>query len=548
MARITWQNVAAPDFDTALRAAAGAGNSFQSAFDDIGSTFKELHGQRKEAMNNQAMEKMLQFGDVGSWDQATAGGALGALGIGSDMASADLMRAVQGRRGDLAQDRQTDLNYQQDGFNLERAQTLANRNDVAYDRSEEDRSRGLQAQQLVNQMAERGLSRDAMAREIRNQNLDPRMEQDAFAQLDGLHGVHFEVGPGTSISDPATAGAITNAQDYLALERQNLDFRIGTRPELMVMMNAEENYGSSSDHLNTMLDRLKSRAGSDGEEDFGRSKGASTALFNKLRRENPNVPASIIAQVMEGELSRNWSIWADERRRQDFNTSAITDQLAVFNDPALRNDLQRESVQVGRERQRLSDAGNTIDRLQQDLLLALERGSDPSRIAELQGQIQQVVQGMNLPGQEADGAEIVTGAMDAAVGGSGGGTGRPEPQEPNRPVRDTILDGTRDTAMGSTLQGTDMLLQSLIPSYASRAAGNYARPAPVEDQRLPAPEVDRAAELLERVASGSPMPSKDFNAAVQQLESFVEQTEKTGQRLDPAVEAMVAEMKEFLGL
>lgn len=545
MARITWQNVAAPDFDTALRAAAGAGNSFQSAFDDIGSTFKELHGQRKEAMNNQAMEKMLQFGDVGSWDQATASGALGALGIGSDMASADLMRAVQNRRGDLAHERQADLNYQQDGFNLDRAQTLAGRNDTAYARSEEDRSRGLQAQQLVNQMAERGLSRDAIAREIRNQNMDPRLEQDAFAQLDGLHGVHFEVGPSTSISDPATAGAITNAQDYLALERQNLDFRIGTRPELMVMMNAEENYGSSSDHLNTMLDRLKSRAGSDGEEDFGRSKGASTALFNKLRRENPNVPASIIAQVMEGELSRNWSIWADERRRQDFNTSAITDQLAVFNDPALRNDLQRESVQVGRERQRLSDAGNTIDRLQQELLLALERGSDPARIAELQGQIQQTVQGMNLPGEEADGAAIVTGAMDAAVGG---GTARPESQGANRPARDVILDGTRDTAMAPALQGADMLLQSLIPSYASRAAGNYARPAPVEDQRLPAPEVDRAAELLERVASGSPMPSQDFNAAVQQLESFVEQAEKSGKRLDPAVEAMVAEMKEFLGL
>ena len=69
MARITWQNVAAPDLSGAANTSIAAGRAFTGAFDNFASVMQNMQKERAMAASNAELQKLAQVGSADQVDQ-----------------------------------------------------------------------------------------------------------------------------------------------------------------------------------------------------------------------------------------------------------------------------------------------------------------------------------------------------------------------------------------------------------------------------------------------------------------------------------------------
>jgi hypothetical protein len=99
--RITWQNVAAPNFDGALRGVAAAGGLLSGGLQTIGGGLQDIDLQQREALSNAAMAQALKYNDPDAWNAMMASGGLEQLGADPSRLTADAMKFFQGYSTDL---------------------------------------------------------------------------------------------------------------------------------------------------------------------------------------------------------------------------------------------------------------------------------------------------------------------------------------------------------------------------------------------------------------------------------------------------------------
>lgn len=98
MARITWQNVTAPDLSTSRAALQQAGNSLSSGFQGFADSFRDIEQQQKDAYSQEALARLAQVSDPNQLNSMMASDGLAALGIEDPRyLNADAMQSILGR-------------------------------------------------------------------------------------------------------------------------------------------------------------------------------------------------------------------------------------------------------------------------------------------------------------------------------------------------------------------------------------------------------------------------------------------------------------------
>lgn len=94
MARITWNQVAAPDYSAAIKGTAIAGDMFAKGMSGLGNVASDIRQRQKEAISAQAMADALQFTDASAFDKAMQQNPL--LGYNPKDLTAEAMKYYQG--------------------------------------------------------------------------------------------------------------------------------------------------------------------------------------------------------------------------------------------------------------------------------------------------------------------------------------------------------------------------------------------------------------------------------------------------------------------
>lgn len=153
MARLTWQEVSAPDFGSSMRGLDAAFDSFDRGFQRAGDTIDKYDAAKTAAQSNDIMAKVLQLGSPEAAAAALASGQL-TNGVDPRRINAAAFAAMRGRQDDLiktegdqiglGQDRVRDTDFQD--FNSapvrallnERARAVESGDQQAVDRIEND--------------------------------------------------------------------------------------------------------------------------------------------------------------------------------------------------------------------------------------------------------------------------------------------------------------------------------------------------------------------------------------------------------------------------
>ena len=164
MSRLTWQNVAAPDFSAAARTQAYAAEAFDKAMGRVSGSITAFDNNRKDTADAAVMRNMMQYQNADELQAAIASGAL-MQGVNPDHVRADALLKAQSQAGNLlkldqqrqqlAADKQSfDFNAQNDPIKLQQAQHDLNKGEYTFGRTQESDARS-DEERLANEGAQR---------------------------------------------------------------------------------------------------------------------------------------------------------------------------------------------------------------------------------------------------------------------------------------------------------------------------------------------------------------------------------------------------------
>ena len=420
MSRITWQNVAAPDFRAALSGVGQAGDLFGQAASQFSGAMGDIAARGRRDASNAAMEAALAYTDVGSWEQAMAEQGLGALGIRPEQATNDLLNFVSGRRDDLSQNARDDQTLAQnqftlgrDQYNFGRTQLTNERADQALLDTETDEALRLKVLGDVQGIADGTSTKEEATRAIINGAGDPVMEQMMLQALDTIPDATWQAGSnfeGTGVLDPEI-GVIGRTIDTID---SNLVLEQSRNPTLALYTESLQSAQGYASPMDGMIDRLNAKIDPNDPDSEGmveRSSGELARIYNDMGKEFPNVPKNMIATVIENNLEETGMGWIfDNELKPDL--SRVRDQLNQVNTPEQLNMLQQERAAIDRRTNENREVRETYERVVQKFELANTR-EDPEQVAAARRDIQALAE--TLKGEmEAQGASAAEAEAAAA--------------------------------------------------------------------------------------------------------------------------------------
>lgn len=162
--RLTWQNVAAPDFSGAVAAQRASALAFDSAMQRLGGAVETFDNNRKDRADAALMRNALQYQNADELQAAIASGAL-MQGVNPDHVRVGALLKAQSQAGDLlkldqerqklATDKQSfDFNAQSNPLILQQAQHNLDKGEHTFKRTQESDARS-DEERLANEGAQR---------------------------------------------------------------------------------------------------------------------------------------------------------------------------------------------------------------------------------------------------------------------------------------------------------------------------------------------------------------------------------------------------------
>ena len=164
MSRLTWQNVAAPDFSAATRTQAYAAEAFDKAMGRVSGSITAFDNNRKDQADAAVLMNAMKYQNADDLQAAIASGAL-TQGVNPDYVRADALLKAQSQAGNLLKldqqrqqlsaDKQSfDFNAQNDPIKLQQAQHTLNKGEYTFGRTQESDARS-DEERLANEGAQR---------------------------------------------------------------------------------------------------------------------------------------------------------------------------------------------------------------------------------------------------------------------------------------------------------------------------------------------------------------------------------------------------------
>lgn len=180
MARITWQNVTAPDLSTSRAALQSAGNSFDTGFQNFIDTFRDVEQQQKDAYSQEALARLAQVTDPNQMNQMMASGGLASLGITDPRyLNADAMESILGRPKTLFDNQNTAMNTANVQSQLNERNAL-----LPGKLAEQVTNRAYTQALTANQLQETDFNRQKFPEELKKQTLDNEELEIKIEKLD----------------------------------------------------------------------------------------------------------------------------------------------------------------------------------------------------------------------------------------------------------------------------------------------------------------------------------------------------------------------------
>lgn len=418
MARITWQNVTAPDFSAASDASARGAGLFARGMENLADVLGDVQTRKRTQASNAATERMLQFGDVDGWDAALKRGGLSAIGITSDMATSDLMKSFQGRREDLEGARNADNRAAQDSFNLSRDQygqdrreLTDSRADAEFARSEDARLRREWANAEIHKMATGNGNRDAGAVSmdellLKVRDLDLGAKDNA-ALMDAARSYdsdEFKIASDARMKNAdleERAGTGIRTLDQLDRAAAFDDNASGNNA-VRLWRSASENFGGSvDDPMAQVIDELvTSNRDEEGNSVFDNSEGQLRAAYNRVVDANPEIPEVIIANAFRNNLGTDSVVWlGDQKERID--ESRVNKALEPLKTEAGRKELQFLNEKYLVEQTERDDTRRRIGELQSEITLRQGLGQSDAAVRPMEEELSKLLDSINAPEEVA---------------------------------------------------------------------------------------------------------------------------------------------------
>lgn len=409
MARpITWQNVAAPDFRTALLAQGQAANLLSSAFEGISDTLGDIRGRQKTNASNAAQMEALKYEDPAAFQaMLKSQGLQGGLGISARDATPEFMDFVSGYRDSLKGEAQTVAqtglaNSQANRNNvltpldaaLKQAQTDSYNSDTSWQDlfntrqvASEDYTKNLASNgsQIAQQVRVGTRSLEEGERAIRNMQLPADLEKSALASLTDM-GDAYNVSEASLMKVASDPRFVATNESISAFDR-SVQQRVGTNPLLQLYSDSYGKFSGYGDPSLKLIETLKSKGVDDGILRTAPQiiKNTMQSLEKEFTKNGKlEVPREIIAQVVENNLqSGNW-LTSDGLQP---NYWAAVAELRELADPVSLRLLEQERAAIERDNNQVTLLKSELEKATQDLALAKERGN--------QNEIYRAIRAMN---------------------------------------------------------------------------------------------------------------------------------------------------------
>lgn len=371
--RITWQNVVAPDFGSAIDGMDIAGRMFGRGADTIanalGARDERLRGEDSAA----AAARALQIQDAGEWDRLMETQGIAGLGIDPRRASAALLSLAQGRGDSLFASEKADYDQARSVLSNQRA-------DKTYQEGEDAKLRLLNAQAQAAGLVAGSTSKDEIRTRTLNdpsfRALGPLEQQARLAAIDGLDEGYWQASD-KSMKEAANLQVARGITDHLATEADRMNWEAGADDLQRVYNASTRNFEGSVGDLGVQLVeqiRGKKDTTEDGETQtlYESTAGEVGKLYEKLRTSYPTVPAEVVAEVVRSHVEDSgWIMTGDQLVPAKKKIEAT---LTKLSDPSALQRLADKKLDLDRNNQALAGAQAGLTEAQRIYALGKERG------------------------------------------------------------------------------------------------------------------------------------------------------------------------------
>jgi len=336
--RITWQSVAAPDFDGAADSMEVAGSLWGKAFAGLGNVGRDIRGREMSEAGRAAQSRAMEImsaaggGDAGvkALQGAMANGGFGALGVNQNDLTEDSMANIRGLQDSFLtrdntrneMERNNVLNQgtlstiatqeqlrEQNAADFEREQNVLNpREDAQYAREQKDLALSDAATELskkatldVATLADstQFKSKEEVRRFVLNKNFDPVTEAAYLRAVDGIDDAHWQAAP-EHLEEIKTNPNVVEVDRSLTRMGERLNLASSTDNVVRAYTEAYAKYDGITDPIQDVAQRLTAET-KDGDSTVANW----TSTINdkgKALAKSTGLPEEVVASVIESSL------------------------------------------------------------------------------------------------------------------------------------------------------------------------------------------------------------------------------------------------------
>lgn len=364
--RLTWQNIAAPNFSDAIQASAMASRLMSEGLGSFGATAEARRTRMIDANSAEALMAAQQYTDPVAWQKAMAeGGIEGATGFDASRLNPDAITALGNRATDLFTNASTQATTAQTitdransidenaRLNLD-SQNRDRTGDFEYDKAvyANDRARAddvitdaakaqkLESAAYVDKIAATSVDQDAARTAIVNdRSLTTLQRQAHLAEFDAMAPQMYAISE-ASVAGVSALPAVAQTEQILSIRANDRMMSDATDDTYLNFVAAKSVYGNEAKAKQQLMQGLETNNGlltrPDGETGATVTvpAGRVSDVFDALNEEFPTVPDSVIAHVVENNIkSDTWLLFLGGDGLEP-NVAAARETLVKYADPA----------------------------------------------------------------------------------------------------------------------------------------------------------------------------------------------------------------------
>lgn len=349
--RITWQNVAAPDFSAAIAGTKIAGDLIGSGFTGVADTMKDYRATVQEQASNGAMLEAMKYKDSAAWDAAMKSGGISGMGITPEYATKDLIDFTKDRRTTLLGNESTvaDTAYRgQATDSLNNATMWSDKNNTfdynaavkAQKLAEETKAAELASLESAREVARGSYDLKAAEKAIYDKKLSGPEQARQLAALGTLPNM-YEADAGIA-AETAVMPDVMVAKNTLTTRKNNLTLEGSSNELSRLYSDALGEFAGSSNPDEAVIGELRTASAGD-EELFSESSAAFKGLSDRYSAKYKNLPKEVIAIAIRNN-ARKSKMW--ELGQFEVDETKIDELLDGMNDPDSRAFLESQRAKL----------------------------------------------------------------------------------------------------------------------------------------------------------------------------------------------------------